>query len=203
MKFKYDVITNVVSRSQIAATRAFEAAQDSFENEKNRVIDEFENSPITRELLSAKDSPESAENISKTLTGYPGKPVGNLFSFIGFPRGEDVITPVKEALLNSWTLLKTRKNPIVRGRVIRYNFTSKVDIEQIEAASPLPFENGSWIRAIERGISGVTNYLAGIFGSSSRSGGGIQIPHEIAGKSYTKTKYLFGFINDAIRRMKG
>lgn len=203
MAFKYNVINQVIAKSQALGNIAFDAAEARFEEEKAAVIEQFENDEVTRELVNGAVDPLTA-NISKTLTGHPGKPVGNLFSFIGFNTGKDVITPVKEALIRGWNIIRTQKKITGRGgsRRITYNFTSKLDTTEIENASPLPFENGSWVRAIERGISGVTNYLAGAFGGASRSGGGIQIEHEISGKSYTKRDYLFKFINDALRRLK-
>ena len=56
---------------------------------KERMIQEFLNHNVTKEINLGPN----AENISGTLSGY-----GNLFSFIGFEKGDDPIKPILDIL---------------------------------------------------------------------------------------------------------
>jgi hypothetical protein len=55
----------------------------------------------------------------------------------------------------------------------------------------MPFEGGnSWLKGIEKGISGFSNYLYGLLFPISRSGRAIQAKNKIRRASYKPTKYF-------------
>ena len=55
----------------------------------------------------------------------------------------------------------------------------------------MPFESGnSWIKSIEKGISGFSNYLYGLLFAASRSGRGIQSQNKVRRSSYKPIKYF-------------
>ena len=72
----------------------------------------------------------------------------------------------------------------------------------------MPFEGGrSWARGIERGISGLSHYMAAKKASvqkASKSGQGIQVRGAYhSGAVYRPTKYISHMINNFIQRLKG
>jgi len=67
----------------------------------------------------------------------------------------------------------------------------------------MPFENGnSWLRGIEKGISGFSNYLYGLLFGSSRSGTGIQSKNKIRRANYKPVKYFTLLYNEFIKSFK-
>lgn len=155
------------------------------------MIQNFENHPITQEI----DGGSEAQNSSGTLGGY-----GNLFSFIGFEEGMDPIEPIRNILRKT---LEVRSVPKSHQSIIM-NFLIEIpDKEKIFQSSPMPWANGrSWAEGIEKGISGLGQYL-NTDTSSSRSGKGIQVKHDVRGGGFRNTKYLSSILNDLKKRIKG
>ena len=155
--------------------------KDKFEKLKKDMIVDFLNLPITKEIMAGPD----ASNISGTLGGY-----GNLFSFIGFNKGDDPIAPILNLMYKS-NCKFTRMN--AAGR-----FNIKIEIptpEQIFEVTPLPWAPGiSWAKRMEIGLSGL-----GMFMSKespySRSGGGLQSQNQIRKATFSNTQYISSFIN--------
>lgn len=147
---------------------AYNAALTRFTAAKNESLKDFDDHPITKELRAGPD----ASNSSGTLGGK-----GNLFSFIGFYEGEDPTNIVREALEVYWNLERT---PIIEDKGNRINFKFKVNspsLTKLYSLTPLPWEEGrSWLRGIEKGISGLGNYIywKTLPNPPSRSGTGIQ-----------------------------
>jgi len=55
----------------------------------------------------------------------------------------------------------------------------------------MPFEGGrSWVRGVEKGISGFSNYVFKKYFKNSRSGTGLQSEHEVRTGSFKPTPYL-------------
>lgn len=152
-----------------------------FEELKDEMIRDFSKHPVTREILGGS----GARNISGTLKGY-----GNLFTFIGFPKGSDPIGPVIK-LLSQSHLNVTKIN--TRGRLnISITIPSK---EDIFAVTPMPWATGiSWAKRIEIGISGYGEYL-NTTSNKSRSYEGIQTKNDIRSGGFSNKPYISSFIN--------
>ena len=157
--------------------------QREFNTIKNKLILNFENHPITREIDGGAD----ASNTSGTLGG-----VGNLFSYIGFESNERPTRPIKN-LLKSEILLTSV--------VIKKDGTFFTNIlyptpEDIFSITPLPWAEGrSWAEGIERGLSGFGQYL-NVDSSNSRSGSGIQAKNNVRPGKFQNTKYITSLIRD-------
>lgn len=152
-----------------------------FENIKQRLINEFLNHPVTKEINAGP----YANNTSGTLSNISQ---GNLFSFIGFELGtnptEEILNILERIEIN---LIKT------------YNSISVIiklpTPEDIWAVTPMPWQEGrSWAKGIESGISGLNYYLynKNLNDDSSRSGVAIQIKNKPI-RSYARyipTQYI-------------
>lgn len=151
-----------------------------FEKMKKEMIKDFLMHPVTREISAGP----SSSNISGTLGGY-----GNLFSFIGFNKGDDPISPII-SLLNQSHMIVSRFN--TRGFL-------RITIElpstkEIFSATPMPWATGlSWAQRIEMGISGYSKYLARK--DKGRSGGGIQAEETLFTGKFQNVKYISNFVN--------
>jgi hypothetical protein len=80
-----------------------------------------------------------------------------------------------------------------------------VCFKSIEQKTPLPWEGGrSWVRGIERGISGLGYYLSGRFKTPepSQSGGGIQSEYKVRAGAFTTVKYLSEILKNLKEKLK-
>ena len=171
--------------------QALKKAERHFKKAHGKLMEEFEKHPVTQEL---KQGPFGG-NPSRTLGGY-----GNLYSFIGF-QGEDP-TAIVSTFLKSKTKLDRRTGAAKkRGKMIEYNFRIKLpDMGEIEAMTPMPWENGrSWVRGVERGISGFGFYMNRAGG---RSGGGFQTYNQIRGGGFRNVKYLTEIFSNFKKSLK-
>lgn len=172
-KFNYRRVAEKVAASPVGLNRVQKAMDAKFEIAKDKLINDFENHVISREINISKSAPENDNNISQTLGG-----VGNLFSFIGFNYGEDPIGEVSSILKEEMVLARPSKGEnVTRGNSprIRYRFSARVPRESLEEATQMNWQPVSWLYAIERGISGLTHYIRGAFPTPpSLSGGGLQ-----------------------------
>ena len=147
---------------QFALRKVLEAKiRPLFNQIRQEMLDELENHPITEEInMGPKLNWDS-----KFLGGY-----GDLFSFIGFPRSDDPIEPMRK-LIRGLRLYSVTSKGLNHKFEVR-NFPTQDDIA---AVTPLPWANGrSWAIGIENGISGLGRYLNIEF-DKGRSGAGIQI----------------------------
>jgi hypothetical protein len=183
-KFKKQVANGL--KSEAIKEAAFAKAQIALSKVKAVTIQEFESHPVTKEISEGG----SAVNKSGTLGGVSG----NLYSFIGFYDGDDPTRQIRSYLVDKIRLFKSSR--FVKYQTSGYyNFrVNAPDPRQIEALTPLPFERGqSWVRGIERGISGLGFYLHGRF-SGSRSGGGIQSEHPVRPAMFSTTRYMTAIV---------
>jgi hypothetical protein len=148
------------------------------------MIKEFESHPVTKEIESGPEG----WNESGTLGGY-----GNLYSYIGFEEGMDPITPIRLILkkaLNIKSIPSSQRSMILKFQV---ELPSK---EEIFSASPMPWVSGrSWAEGIEKGISGLGNYINRMT-LSGRSGQGIQTKNKVRSGQFRNTKYLSNILNN-------
>lgn len=178
---------------------AYQRASKEFQKIKNQALKEFNQHPVTQEL----EGGISASNISKTLPGT--KDDANLFSFIGFKEGANPTQEVRQILEEEIDL---SQKPTVRnlGTGIEFNFKVLAPtLKSIEGKTPLPWENGrSWVRGIERGISGLGYYLSGRFKSPepSQSGGGIQSKNKVRSGSFVTVEYLSEILRNLKEKLK-
>lgn len=166
---------------------AFKAAvvpriEKALQRETLQLLADFDDHEITKEI----EGGPGARNSSGTLGGY-----GNLFTFIGFNRGQDPISPIRSLLAKSIKVVSVRKQR--NELALQLKFTVPTE-DEIASVAPLPWASGSWTEAIERGISGVGRYLysqdKGRF-TTSRSGQAIEASLEVRGSgSSTPTAYI-------------
>jgi hypothetical protein len=189
-------INKSILKNEIASTqfKALEKearliANKILEDRKKEYISEILDHPVSKELA---DGPE-AENISNTLNGE-----GNLYSFIGFDAGDRPIENLIDIVDRN-----TRVQPIKsKGDVFNFQvYTPSLD--ELKGYTPMPFEGGnSWLKGIEKGISGFSNYLYGLLFPTSRSGRGIQSKNKIRRISYKPTKYFSVLYKNFIESFK-
>ena len=180
-------------RKKIANSRKYkqitdEVAQKHFERAKRELIKDFERHPVTLEISAG----EGGGNISGALGGY-----GNLFTFIGFPKGSDPTEMVRSFLISAVRMKRASR----RGSLnVNYN----VEIPSLKefGFAKMPWEGGNnWIEGIESGISGF-NYFMSKASQASRSGSGIQIDNKL--RSITKstgTRYITEILNNFKKRI--
>jgi len=177
IKIKRKIVRNikkVPERVKIEAQRKFNRA-------KREMITEFESHPITQEL----EGGPMGGNVSGTLGG-----VGNLFSFIGFQEGSNPIATLRE-MLNNYRINIMSPKIIKRSSGVDFQFrVTGPSMAEIEAATYLSWLGKSWVRGVERGMTGLGNYLALMGAIGSRSGGGIQAKTSYRGGAYRPTKYM-------------
>lgn len=157
---------------------AYGAALSKINKIRNETLKDFNDHAVTQEL-------EGEENAEGTQL-----PDGNLYSFIGFTKGEKPIEPLREELKKiSVTNSATVSN---NGDLYTFSFKASIpDIKDIEAVTPMPkrWASGSWALRIERGISGLQHYIFGVF-SRSFSGTGLQVKGKIRDGTYKPRKYI-------------
>jgi len=147
---------------------------------KHVMLKEFDMHEITQEIQNG----ETADNQSGTLSK------GNLFSFLGFYRGDKPIETVRQAL-NETTIRfgNPKKTPTISiPFIIDYP-----TVEYIYSITPLPWAPGrSWVWSIERGVSGLGQYL--YLGDKhikgSRSGTAIQNKNQNLRGGFKNSSYL-------------
>ena len=195
VKIPAGVIRNL--ENQIKNTKQFNAAAKKVaigirDETQKQLLREFDNHPITNELEGGAD----ANNISGTLGGY-----GNLFSFIGFPAGDSPITNLRHYLRSSIRTSNIKKEKGQRTKV--YFTIQKPEMKTVVSITPMPWEMGrSWVRGIERGISGFGYYMSTMEKRFSRSGAGIQTGNRLRGGAYKPTKYMSQIFRNLDRNLR-
>ena len=188
MKFKLDknALSQSISKNprviKVIREQVKQIVDEYVEKSKQEMVNEFENHPVTKEI----DNGPEASNISNTLGGE-----GNLFSYIGFNDGTNPTEIIKDILSNS-TKVEDRPTITSVGKDLKITFPiSGPTINEIESVTPMPFEGGrSWVRGIEKGISGFSYYVFKKYLKGSRSGTGLQTESEIRTGSFKPTSYL-------------
>jgi hypothetical protein len=168
---------------------------------KGVALKEFDKHPVTRELSQGP----AGVNLSNTLNG-----VGNLFSFIGFYKGQNVIGPIRDTLKDHFNLVGAQGKK--RGRKGVEAFTYQLSIPSINSfdlVSRMPWESGnSWVVGIERGISGFSNFMYLKFGegkqltSKSRSGKGLQSRKTLNAGIFKPIPYITEILNNYRKRLR-
>ena len=184
-------------KNQVQQTDQFKKAAEKisvevFESAKKDFLDEFENHPITKEI----ESGPGASNLSGTLTVY-----GNLFSFIGFNSTDQPIEELRTMLKSMMRVSKIRVNKGAKSKV-SFNI-SMPEMKIIMSATPMPWESGrSWVRGVERGISGFGYYMSTQNRRFSRSGTAIQADSRIRPGAYIPRKYMSEMLKNLDRNLR-
>jgi|TARA_R110000824_G_scaffold292245_1_gene480633 hypothetical protein len=164
------------------------AIKKEFEDIHKQFLDSFDSHPVTQEIKGGS----SSANISKTLGG-----VGNLFTYIGFESGSDPIKKLRE-LLDTYEIQYHRR---------KTHIYTKIEVptkEEVFAVTPMPWATGrSWARGIERGISGLGQYLVKSNRiRKSKSGHAIQIKGRVRGGRFSNRSYISSLLNDYYKNIK-
>lgn len=150
---------------------------------KKQMISTFNNHPVTVEINGGP----SASNTSNTLSG-----VGNLYSYIGFEKGDKPTLPI---------LQKLERETFLSSVIFNKNGTFRVAVNNPTAAeifdvTPLPWAQGrSWAEGIEKGLSGFGLYL-NQESTLSRSGSGIQVKNKLRSGKFKNVQYISKIIKD-------
>ena len=175
---KMKSIATKVAKSKKFTRASFKNAEKKYKIEKAKLIDRFRDHVVSKEI----EDGASASNISGTLGGR-----GNLFTYIGFNRGSDPISPIENILLVSGQVKKAKGKTKVSagGKRIQQTFKASIpDVNLLRRASPMPFQGGrSWLFDIETGISGFNYYMYKRF-NRGRSGMGLQTATPVRAGSY-------------------
>ena len=197
---RVDQIVKKIANSRSVERKMSSIVYKNFERERKRVINEFENHPVTRELEMGPD----AYNVSGTTHG-----VGNLYSFIGFPRGANPVEPVRKLMMGIKISRRPQKTIISRNKIEKVYKVYSPGMADFQAETPMPWETGlSWARGIERGISGFGHFMAtntpgaeGFNFSGSRSGGGVEVKRTLTTMGFKPVKYLSLILSNFRRRL--
>lgn len=170
------------------------AALAKFDSAKSKMLQEYDEHPVTKEIREGEEDSESDSTESGTL-GIP-----NLFAFIGFNKGD---TPTEELknLLSESIQLKEKATISYKEKTIVFSFPVVLPTkEEIQEATPNPFNGKSWVDGIEDGIWGLSHYLFGpAIGKTfnkSRSEAGIESKYEVRSSEMKPTPYLTKILSD-------
>jgi hypothetical protein len=178
-KINPSILKNEIAKAELKSLEkeAILVANQILEEKKDEYLSEIVEHPISKEIAGGPDS----ANISNTLNGE-----GNLYTFIGFDAGDKPIEDLIQTIEKNTKLRKSKR----KGAVFNFQVDTP-SIEELRSYTPMPFEAGnSWLKGIEKGISGFSNYLYGLLFATSRSGKAIQSKNKIRRASYKPTKYF-------------
>ena len=177
MALDRNITASLINQSpKIARVQVQKQGKAAFQKIKNKMIVEFLNHPVTRELKQGID----ASNISGTLGGAT-----NLFSFIGFNSDSDPTKDIEN-------VLQTARFESAKARLKTIELSIYIpDPKDVFDATPMPWAPGrSWAKGIESGISGLGYYLK-VARDNSRSGLGIQSSKKVrGGAKFKNTQYI-------------
>lgn len=201
IKVKGDIVFEMLSNGQVQ-DEIEKAVKKQFNEAKNQALKDFDEHPVTQELLNPGEG-----NVSNTLGGY-----GDLFGFIGFESDFNPISPVRAALKSKIKFKGTgltinyprnKKGQFATGKqtkIIKVSFEIPL-LEDFDKSAQFQGWNGgrNWVKGIERGISGVSYYANYPRGRSER---GLQLKGPITeGPSDRPTgfktkKYISKIVNN-------
>ncbi len=126
-----------------------------FETKKDQFLQAFDEHPVTQELA---DGPHAFSRIPELASAG-----GNLFSFLGFYKGEKPEQELRDYLDAKTTLGPTGAGVIKGNRVIfktQVKFPTVADVDAaMQRKSPLGWVTRSFTQMISKGIPGLPNYL--------------------------------------------
>jgi hypothetical protein len=176
----------------ILVKEARELMEVEFDTKKEQVMEEFDGHAVTKELQGG----ETAFSSIPALAGVGG----NLFSFLGFYRGEKPAEELRDYLDKSITLSPHRgRGKSVGNKLIYTAKTSFPTLDEVDRVMgqklPLDWVSRSFTNLIAKGAPGLPNYLFREnprFKSPdpSRSSTAIQTKSTLRGGSFGGVKYV-------------
>ena len=181
-------ITRKMSRSKKVSGALQTTAERKFRNAQKELIDDFESHPVTRAIES--------KNGDAGLLG--GK--GSLWGYLGFDDGSEPIDQVR-AQIRTAAIRSNGRTEVKQDVEVRQRFIVEYPSEEdIERSTSLSWGGGSWVRAIERGMSGLARFIYWNPGASKgRSGAGVQAKNNLRGADSNKT---VPYLSPMIRKFK-
>ena len=162
---------------------------------------DFEQHAVTKELDDgAKYGNEAGSESGAVAVGKSKK---NLFTFIGFNKGEKPTDAIRSSIGLGINGPKLISLPVVK-RTFIYRFTILApNLSEIYKKTPIPWATGlSWAKKVETGIDGLGSFIAkdGV----GRSEGGIQTEKKIETrqKRSNPVDYLSGIISRFLGKIK-
>ena len=191
-------LSREIGKSVSIKNKAFQVAEQRAKEAKEEMLKNFEASLITKELEAG---PENTVNLSGNLRGIAyGE--GSLFGFIGFNESDRPASLVRAYLQMSGKIKKTPKKIISGGKTFYQYKIDTPNMSELESITPMPWEAGrSWVRAIEKGISGLGYYLLSN-SPKSRSGQGVQASKKLRRATYRPSKYMSSIINSYLKQLQ-
>lgn len=187
-KINMSAIDKKIAKSRKYSDEADKLVNQKFREAKTQLMEEFNVHPVTQEI----EGGPTAANSSGTLNGY-----GNLFSFIGFPKGANPVNSVRVFLQ---TRIALRKKTVRKDSLTKEYSVNIPTLESFSFAS-MPWESGSWVREVETGISGFNYYMTKA-SAASRSGTAIQIDGKLrALNASTGVPYMTKILKRFARRI--
>ena len=187
-------------RKEILSNRKFQAEvkaqiREQFNIEKKKLMDNFSNHPVTREIQKASENPNTP-NISNTLGGY-----GNLFGFLGFEEGSNPVASVEETLYDNVELNYIKVRSSEEKIYISINVPELRDFDEV---ADLQWDSRNWVEGIEKGVSGFQNFMAIQAGRSLQ---GIQIKGKIKPfvggvSAFKNVRYMSALIKEFVDNLK-
>ena len=176
--------------------KAYKMMQQKLAEAQKETLGEFNKHPVTTEI----EAGPRAENLSGTLGGY-----GNLYSYIGFNQGSSPVTSLREFLVTRPKVFRSSR--FVKSQSsVEFKFRVQIPtFQEMEALSPSPYEGRSWIKGVERGISGLGYYLHSRSGqlSGSRSGFGLQTENTLRAMTFKPIRYMTNILTKFRRKVTG
>lgn len=165
-----------------------------FLDAKEEMLEEFDNDPVTQELLEGP----GLENSS-----FVDAHEGNLFSFLGFDAGDTPTEDLRNILEKQTT--KGRVQKTVGDDVIKYKLEIRVpSLRDVEAETKnLSWTTRSWVAAIQKGIGGLPSYIFKALGfKNSRSGTALQAKNQVRDGSFRPVNYISKILNNFRKNMR-
>lgn len=179
-------VKNKVSKFALDRARKYyePSIRRRFGEVKRDLLDELENHPV----IQAIESGPGYGNYDPLgiLGGY-----GDLFSFIGFSNSAKPTVP----LINLFKRIDIQPAGS-KGITLFWEIKNFPTLKEIEEATPMPWAPGfSWAVQLEKGISGLGQYLNKDRSPISRSGYGLQSKFEVRPATTSKPyKWITPFL---------
>jgi hypothetical protein len=175
--------------------------KSDFKAKRDELMNEFDTHPVTEEIKAGP----------RAMSRYVSSSEGNLFSFLGFDADQKPISALRSWLKQNIKLGVTRRKRKNDGTI---EFTTPVEIPTLEDAdtamsvdteAKLSWIDRSFVSLIERGITGLPNYLFSLTKNlrNSRSGTAIQTKSKIRSGSLGRISYISGILSNFKRRITG
>ncbi len=193
-----DKIVEILNRGKVGrilTEKSREKALALFEPAKEKMIQQFEEHEVSKEIRAGPDAPDSS-----FTNGY-----GNLFSLIGFDKDADPVGQAS-AIIQQETKLGKGKQGARRGFIIPYLYKIESPIEKLEKETLFPgsYSTKSWLFQIERGLFGFNYYLQSFRRRfSGRSGSAIQVKTKIRSGQVRGISYFTKIYNNFLKQTRG